>query len=252
MCTRRDMVVKNSIINLPTPISSSQQCGGGPIRLLQVSINNQIVGMIVPYPTVYTGGINPMLWRPLTGIESLNVVPYRFDLSPFMGLFHDLLFGMGNTTIDIGIQVVTGEGIGSSSIDQENLTHEGVWSLDSTLIFYHDHSDNKAAAIPMYDTFSSSIYSQPQTTIQLINNSSGYNISLTNQFTLLASSSRNTKQTLNITYEIDILLRFYHMVMMYYLWNDVLYHMASLDNGLQRPHQHKVMNIMTARMIRYG
>jgi len=188
--------------NLPTPISSSQQCGGGPIRLLQVLINNQIVGMVVPYPTVYTGGINPMLWRPLTGIESFNVVPYRFDLSPFMGLFHDLLLGKGNTTINIGIQVVTGESIGSSSIGQENLTHEGVWSLDSTLIFYPNHSGSKAA-IPIYDTFSTNIQSQPQTTIQLINNSSGYNVTLRNQFTVLASSSRNTKQTLNITYEID-------------------------------------------------
>lgn len=190
--------------NLPTPISPSQQCGGGPIRLLQVSINNQIVGMIVPYPTVYTGGINPMLWRPLTGIESFNVVPYRFDLSPFMGLFHDLLLGKGNATIDIGLQVVTGESIGSSSIEQETLTHEGVWSLDSTLIFYPDHSDNKAVVSPMYDTLSTTTsHSQPQTTIQLINNSSGYNVTLTNLFTLLASSTRNTKQTLNITYEID-------------------------------------------------
>jgi len=190
--------------NLPTPISSSQKCGGGPIRLLQVLINNQIVGMVVPYPTVYTGGINPMLWRPLTGIESFNVVPYRFDLSPFMGLFHDLLLGKGNATIDIGLQIVTGESIGSS-IEQENLTHEGVWSLDSTLIFYPDHSDNKAVVPPMYDTFSTtSLHSQPQTTIQLINNSSGYNVTLTNQFTVLASSSRHKpKQTLNITYEID-------------------------------------------------
>jgi len=103
--------------NLPTPISSSQQCGGGPIRLLQVSINNQIVGMVVPYPTVYTGGINPMLWRPLTGIESFKVVPYRFDLTPFMRLFHDLLFG-NTTTINIGLQIVSGEG------SRENLTHE--------------------------------------------------------------------------------------------------------------------------------
>ena len=29
-----------------------------------------------PFPVVYTGGLNPLLWRPITGIESFDVVPY--------------------------------------------------------------------------------------------------------------------------------------------------------------------------------
>jgi hypothetical protein len=38
---------------------------------------------------IYTGGINPLLWRPLTGIYSFNIPPYTFDLSPFAGLLND-------------------------------------------------------------------------------------------------------------------------------------------------------------------
>ena len=64
--------------NLPTTnISSSlsSSCKGGPIRLLQVHIDGQLAGALVPFPTVYTGGIciYPMLWRPLTGIESFDM-----------------------------------------------------------------------------------------------------------------------------------------------------------------------------------
>ena len=64
--------------------------------MLQVYINNLLAGTIVPYPTVYTGGINPMLWRPLTGIESFDIEAYRFDLTPFVGVFQKLLIDLWN------------------------------------------------------------------------------------------------------------------------------------------------------------
>merc|ERR1719330_2198089 len=33
--------------------------------------------------------MNPLLWRPLTGILSFNMPPYAFDLSPFLGSLTD-------------------------------------------------------------------------------------------------------------------------------------------------------------------
>lgn len=55
------------------PDSISQQygmCGGGSTRQIQVMIDGQVAGSQPPFPVVYTGGINPLLWRPQTGIYS--------------------------------------------------------------------------------------------------------------------------------------------------------------------------------------
>jgi len=41
------------------------------------------------YPWIYTGGIDPYLWRPIPGVQTLNFVPYRVDLTPFAGTFDD-------------------------------------------------------------------------------------------------------------------------------------------------------------------
>lgn len=38
---------------------------------------------------MYTGGYNPLLWRPLTGILSFDIPQYRFDVTPFAALLND-------------------------------------------------------------------------------------------------------------------------------------------------------------------
>ena len=84
----------------------------------------------------------------LTGIESFDMEAYRFDLTPFVDKFHQLLMRSDaeSSHIDIGLQVITGEGDGA-------LSHDGVWYLDGTLIFYpHDMMDK--SSIPSYDSFS--------------------------------------------------------------------------------------------------
>src|ERR1035438_6413706 len=37
-------------------------------------------------PRIYTGGIDPYLWRPIPGVHTLNFEPYRVDLTPFAGV----------------------------------------------------------------------------------------------------------------------------------------------------------------------
>jgi hypothetical protein len=41
------------------------------------------------YPWIYTGGIDPFLWRPIPGVQTLELVPYRVDLTPFAGVLAD-------------------------------------------------------------------------------------------------------------------------------------------------------------------
>jgi len=59
-------------------------CGGGSYRELLVFIDGLLAGAALPFPVIYTGGINPYLWRPLTGIRSFDIPAYEFDLTPFL------------------------------------------------------------------------------------------------------------------------------------------------------------------------
>ncbi|HEX7815798.1 peptide-N4-asparagine amidase [Dyella sp.] len=69
--------------------SQVQECGGGNFRETEVSIDGQPAGVAPIYPWVYTGGIDPYMWRPTTGVQTLNFLPYRVDLSPFAGVLSD-------------------------------------------------------------------------------------------------------------------------------------------------------------------
>lgn len=66
-----------------------QSCGGGSFRETQVSIDGQAAGVAPVYPWIFTGGIDPYMWRPTPGVQTLNFVPYRVDLTPFAALLSD-------------------------------------------------------------------------------------------------------------------------------------------------------------------
>jgi hypothetical protein len=66
-----------------------QSCGGTAFRETQVAIDGQPAGIAPVYPWLYTGAIDPYLWRPIPGVETLQFAPYRVDLTPFAGLLAD-------------------------------------------------------------------------------------------------------------------------------------------------------------------
>jgi hypothetical protein len=66
-----------------------QSCGGTGFRETEVSIDGQPAGVAPVYPWIYTGGIDPFLWEPIPGVQTLNFKPYRVDLTPFAGLLSD-------------------------------------------------------------------------------------------------------------------------------------------------------------------
>jgi len=55
-------------------------------REIDVSIDGKPAGVVWPDAFVYTGGVNPLIWRPLTGVDTLDIPSYRLDLTPFAGL----------------------------------------------------------------------------------------------------------------------------------------------------------------------
>ncbi len=66
-----------------------QNCGNTGFRETEVAIDGTPAGVAPVYPWIYTGGLDPYLWEPITGIETLNFKPYRVDLTPFAGLLSD-------------------------------------------------------------------------------------------------------------------------------------------------------------------
>jgi len=69
--------------------AQAEECGGGNFREAEISIDGQPAGVAPVYPWIYTGGIDPYLWRPTPGVQALNFMPYRVDLTPFAGQLSD-------------------------------------------------------------------------------------------------------------------------------------------------------------------
>jgi hypothetical protein len=63
-----------------------QSCGNTAFREAEISIDGMPVGVAPVYPWIYTGGIDPFLWVPIPGVQTLNFVPYRVDLTPLAGV----------------------------------------------------------------------------------------------------------------------------------------------------------------------
>lgn len=64
-------------------------CGGTAFREAEVFVDDQPAGVAPIFPWVYTGGLDPYLWRPIPGVQTLSFEPYRVDLTPFAGLLDD-------------------------------------------------------------------------------------------------------------------------------------------------------------------
>ncbi|RPB11283.1 hypothetical protein P167DRAFT_524827 [Morchella conica CCBAS932] len=60
--------------------------GASPFREVQLLINGDIAGVAWPFAVIYTGGINPALWRPIVGIAAYDVPEYSIDITPFLPL----------------------------------------------------------------------------------------------------------------------------------------------------------------------
>jgi hypothetical protein len=76
--------------NLPDDIAAIFQDGGSTsFREALVTIDGTPAGIAPIYPWIHTGGADPILWRPIPGVQTLAFEPYRVDLTPFVGVLDD-------------------------------------------------------------------------------------------------------------------------------------------------------------------
>jgi hypothetical protein len=72
---------------------------GTAFREGEVTVNGKPAGAAPIYPWIYTGGMDPWLWYPMPGVQTLEFVPFRVDLTPFAGELSN-----GSTqTVDVGV-----------------------------------------------------------------------------------------------------------------------------------------------------
>ncbi|KAM0043075.1 putative peptide-N(4)-(N-acetyl-beta-glucosaminyl)asparagine amidase [Helianthus debilis subsp. tardiflorus] len=98
----------------------------GAYREVLVTIDGKLVGAVVPFPVIFTGGINPLFWEPVVSIGAFNLPSYDIDLTPFLGLLLD------DKNHTIGIKVADGISF---------------WLVDANLHLWFDCSDVKAQTV---------------------------------------------------------------------------------------------------------
>ena len=76
-----------------------ESCGNTAFRETEITIDGKPAGVAPVYPWIYTGGIDPYLWEPIPGVQTLDFKPYRVDLTPFAGVLGD------GSTHTVGVSV---------------------------------------------------------------------------------------------------------------------------------------------------
>jgi len=118
-----------------------QNCGGTGFREAQVSIDGTPAGVAPVYPWIYTGGIDPYLWRPIPGVHTLNFEPYRVDLTPFAGVLSN---GQQQHTVAVNV-----------------FNANGYFSETATLLLYRDSGSSQVTGAVTQNTIG-----QPNPTVR--------------------------------------------------------------------------------------
>jgi hypothetical protein len=66
-----------------------QSCTGTAFREGELTIDGQPAGVVPIRPWIFTGGIDPYLWRPIPSPQALNFEAYRVDVTPFAASLSD-------------------------------------------------------------------------------------------------------------------------------------------------------------------
>ncbi|HEY4902261.1 MAG TPA: peptide-N4-asparagine amidase [Candidatus Sulfotelmatobacter sp.] len=72
---------------VPSDVATElESCSNTAFRETEITIDGQPAGVAPIFPWIFTGGIDPFLWLPIPGVQTLDMVPYRVNLTPFAGL----------------------------------------------------------------------------------------------------------------------------------------------------------------------
>ncbi|KAM3343371.1 hypothetical protein P3S68_025460 [Capsicum galapagoense] len=122
-----------SLNNLTVP-------GNGAFREVVVSLDEMVAGAVWPFTVIYTGGANPLFWRPISGIGSFDLPSYDIEITPLLGKILDGSSHKISFRVTDALNVWYVDANLHLWLDGESMKTEGK-SLKcscSTLSFYHE------------------------------------------------------------------------------------------------------------------
>ncbi|KAG0144370.1 hypothetical protein CROQUDRAFT_709231 [Cronartium quercuum f. sp. fusiforme G11] len=69
--------------------SNTSVTGKGPYREVQLLIDNKLVGVVLPFPVIFTGGIVLSWWSPMAAYGAFDLPTYLLDVTPFIPTLTD-------------------------------------------------------------------------------------------------------------------------------------------------------------------
>lgn len=109
--------------------------GYSPWREVQVVLDGQLVGVVWPFPVIYTGGVVPQLHRPIVGIDAFDLREHEVDITPWLPLLCD---GSEHT---FSIRITGLDDNGVSEATPSNTT-DSSWYVTGKIFVWLDDEDS--------------------------------------------------------------------------------------------------------------
>lgn len=160
----------------PDSLSALTGCGGSGFREAEISIDGQPAGFAPISPWIYTGGIDPYLWRPIPGVQTLDFHPFRVDLTPFAAMLDN---GQPHT---VAVSVVTG--------DPGFVNNSQRFDTAATLLLFQDSGSTQVNGGFIGTPHDSGVH--PKNTLSSSNSDQNYDINVTSVHNFNARGYVNT------------------------------------------------------------
>lgn len=163
--------------------------GYGAFREVQLLVDGRLAGAAWPFPVLFTGGVDPGLWRPVVGIGAFDLPSFEVDVTPWLPLLCD---GELHT---LGIRVV---GFDGAAADGLGTVGQNWWVTGAVFVWLDENVDQAAVAGAVISTdVSAPVFDYvPLLSTSVIGNGSIVNeslwVSLSARRTLSISSSIST------------------------------------------------------------
>ncbi|KAJ5051584.1 uncharacterized protein L3040_001360 [Drepanopeziza brunnea f. sp. 'multigermtubi'] len=113
--------------------------GYSPFREVQVLIDGQLAGVHWPFPVIFTGGINPGLWRPIVGIDAFDLREHEIDITPWLPILSD----GAEHSFEIRVVGIVDDGKSSGTLTQ---TVGSSWLVTGKIFLWLDEDPNSITA----------------------------------------------------------------------------------------------------------
>ena len=122
--------------------------GHGPVRVINTYVNNKLVSVAAPEPVIFSGGISPALWRPIIGVNALDVKALEIDLSAMIpelwktSAALDIVITNGTTNGTVGQNWIASAALLHWESEEIESAKGSVLNFKNSTAFREHHSTN--------------------------------------------------------------------------------------------------------------